>query len=68
MNWTAVIKDIEKKGKTQADIAARLRITPGAVSRLRSGSRTEPRWRVGNTLLQMHSELGCKPRRASSRV
>ena len=54
MNWSKVIKDIQKKKKmTQKDIEAKTGIPQAYISSLLNGRYNNPSWETGNKLLEL---------------
>jgi predicted transcriptional regulator len=54
MNWSAIIKDLNSRGWTQALISERTGIAQSAISEMLNGKRSNPRFVAGQALLDLH--------------
>lgn len=54
MNWSQLITDLQNHGFTQPQIAARVGCGQTTVSELLRGNTTEPRYSLGQALIQLH--------------
>jgi len=57
MDWTAILSEIFAAGKTQMVVAAYCGCGQSAISQLYSGVTTQPRYEVGNKLMELHASV-----------
>lgn len=61
MNWQTVITDIKSGlGITQAQLARRIGITQASVSDIERGIVKDPRYTIGNALMELHRKAARK--------
>jgi transcriptional regulator with XRE-family HTH domain len=66
MNWPELIKQLQARGLTQAELARRCGVAQSTVSDLSGGRTKSPSFELGAALVRLHKETepsqpGCKP-------
>lgn len=65
MNWQILVNELMAAGITQVQMAQECGCSQSSISDLRSGSIEEPRYAIGQKLIQLHKSKVLRSRKAS---